>query len=277
MARKRDEHDATASFSVPSSSHSTSSDLPRIVSLPILLNQPVVEPDWIVPGLLPTGVSLLAGLARVDKPLLANQLGLSIATGIPFLKKFPVRQGQILYLALAESSIHVRGRAVNLLNDRRYPDNFHLAFQWSPFRQGGLADLEDTIASLDEPRLIIVDPLEFVQPLRNETGYGYGSRSRYNSPPDAMLTFFLPLRELAARYDLAILLLHHLPEDWPANRRDPLAGLSPTGLTAASACNLLLTPRSDTRTCELHIAGLNVAERRLALVHDSTSGQWKEL
>jgi AAA domain-containing protein len=249
--------------------------LPQLVSLPALLEQATTEPDWIVSGLLPTGVSLLAGPARIDKPLLANQLGLSVATGVPFLGRFPVCQGRVLYLALAESIVQARGRVVSLLHSQDYPANFDLAFQWLPFRQGGLADLEDTLASLAEPRLVIVDPLEFVQPLRSDPGPGSGYRMRQSNWAENTLAFFLPLSELAARYSLAILLLHHLPEDWPANRRDPLAGLSPTGLTAASACNLLLTPGNTSHACELHIAGVNVAERRLSLAYDGRGGQWR--
>jgi len=283
MTRNRNERDAQAASSpfvyangvAKQDAQPMISELPHVISLPLLLQQPLAEPSWIVPGLLPVGVSLLAGSVRVDKALLANQLGLSVATGVPFLRRFPVRQGRVLYLALAESHVHVRGRAVSLLNDQHSPDAFHVAFQWSPFRQGGLADLEDTIARLEEPRLIIVDPLEFVQPLRSDTG-NYGHRGRQGAATEAALTFFVPLRELAARYDLAILLLHHLSDDWPNNRRDALAGLSPTGLTAASACNLLLTARNDTHSCELHLAGVHVAERRLRLVYDSARGEWQE-
>lgn len=287
MVHKPEKHDAptpSAASSCASSipfAHSPAarsaeegSVLPQLVSLPVLLEQATIEPDWIVAGLLPTGVSLLAGPARIDKPLLANQLGLSVATGVPFLGRFPVRQGRVLYLALAESVVQARGRAVSLLDNQDYPANFDLAFQWLPFRQGGLADLEDTIASLDEPRLIIVDPLEFVQPLRSDPGPGNGYRMRQSNWTEATLAFFLPLGELATRYSLAILLLHHLPEEWPANRRDPLVGLSPTGLTTASACNLLLTPASDSLAGVLHVAGTHVAERRLHLAFESTSRQW---
>jgi len=274
MAHKREEHDAPTSFSLAPQKETVSLTLPHVVSLPALLDQPVAEPDWLIPGLLPTGVSLLAGPARVDKPLLANQLGLSVATGAPFLGRLPARQGRVLYLALAESALHVRGRVVNLLHDQRYPDTFHLAFQWSPFRQGGLADLEDTIAALEEPRLIIVDPLEFVLPLRSDANQASGYRVRQSNVVETTLNFFLPLRELAARYDLAILLLHHLPDDWSSNRRDPLAGLSPTGLTPASTCNLLLTPAHDPWSCNLHLAGPNVAECRLSLAFDRVSQQW---
>ena len=272
MAHKRAEHDA--SISLTSHTKAASPALPQVVALPTLLDQAVAEPDWLIPDLLPTGVSLLAGPSLVDKPLLANQLGLSVATGAPFLGRLPARQGCVLYLALAESALHVRGRVVNLLPDQHYPDTFHLAFQWSPFRAGGLADLEDTIAELNGPRLVIVDPLEFVLPLRSETNEVSKYRVRQSNIAEATLNFFLPLRELAARYDLAILLLHHLPDDWPTNRRDPLAGLSPTGLTPASACNLLLTPTRDPWSCTLHLAGPHVAERRLHLAYERASGQW---
>lgn len=248
--------------------------LPTVISLPLLLRQPLAEPDWIVPGLLPVGVSLLAGPVSVNKALLANQLGLNVASGTPFLHRYPVCQGRVLYLALAESSVQVRGRALNLLNQQRSPEAFHLAFQWSPFRQGGLADLEDTIASLEGLRLVIIDPLEFVQPLRHESSVA--SRWRQASFSETALSFFVPLREIAARYKLALLLLHHLVDERAHHQRDPLAGLSPTGLTAASACNLLMSPRADAQRCELHLAGVHVAERRLHLVYDSARSEWKE-
>lgn len=283
MTRNRNKHDAQVAATpcvypkwvAGQDVQSIVSELPQVISLPRLLQQPLAEPGWVVPGLLPVGVSLLAGPVRVDKALLANQLGLSVATGVPFLNRFPARQGGVLYLALAESQVHMRGRAVNLLNKRCSPEAFHVAFQWAPFRQGGLADLEDTMARLEGLRLIIVDPLEFVQPLRSESGT-YGYRARQGSAPEAAQTFFVPLRELATRYDLAILLLHHLADDWPHNRRDPLAGLSPTGLTAASECNLLLSTRDDPHACELHLAGMQVAERRLHLGYDRESGEWRE-
>ena len=283
MTRNRNEQDAQTASSpfgyanqvAPPFAQPVVTQLPLVISLPLLLHQPLAEPNWIVPGLLPVGVSLLAGPAQVDKPLLANQLGLSVATGTPFLHRFPVRQGRVLYLALAESRVHVRGRAINLLNNQHSPEAFHVAFQWSPFRQGGLADLEDTLAQLEGPRLVIVDPLEFVQPLRGDNA-GYGYRARQFTTPEAALSFFVPLHELATRYDLAMLLLHHLSDDWPNSRRDPLAGLSPTGLTAVSACNLLLTTRADIHACELHYAGVHVAEHRLRLTYDNARGEWRE-
>lgn len=247
--------------------------MPEIFSLQRLLQQPPAERDWIIPGLLPTGVSLLAGPPQIDKALLANQLGLSVASGEPFLERFPVQSGHVLYLALGEGLLNVRSRAARLLRERERPATFDMAMQWSPLRQNGLADLEDTMALLTNPRLVVIDPLEFVLPLSTNPSPGY--RVRQAHVPLHDLHFFIPLRELAARYKLAIVLLHHLPDDWPTNRRDPLAGMSPNGLTAASACNLVLTPAREIGTCMLHIAGIDVEERRLTLEFDAQLGQWR--
>lgn len=255
-----------------STTHQQAAFLPEIFSLQHLLQDLPTERDWVVPGLLPTGVSLLAGPPHIDKALLANQLGLSVATGTPFLGHFPVQQGHVLYLALGEGLLNVRSRVARLLRDQERPDTFDLAMQWSPLRQHGLADLEDTVAQLTNPRLIVIDPLESILPLPSHQQQHY--RVRQTNTPLHDLQFFIPLRELAAHYKLAILLLHHLPDDWPTNRRDPLAGMSPNGLTAATACNLLLTPAHENGTCTLHIAGTDVEECRLTLAFDGHTGQW---
>lgn len=247
--------------------------LPEIFSLQHLLQQQMAERDWVIPGLLPTGVSLLASPPQVDKALLANQLGLSVASGLPFLGHFPVCQGHVLYLALGEGLLNVRSRAQRLWREQEQPAPFDLAMQWSPFRQNGLADLEDTVALMTNPRLIVIDPLESVLPLQSSMPQNY--RVRQAPVPLQDLHFFIPLRELAARYNLGILLLHTLPDDWPANRRDPLAGMSPNGLTSASACNLVLTPAREIGTSILHIAGTDVEERHLSLAFDACQGQWR--
>lgn len=263
------------STSLPASTFATSQYAafrPELFSLQRLLQQPPVEREWIIPGLLPTGVSLLAGPPHIDKALLANQLGLSVASGTPFLEHFPVQQGHVLYLALGEGLLNVRSRAARLLREQEQPTAFDMAMQWSPLRQNGLADLEDTIALLTNPRLIVIDPLECVLSLPSNLSQAY--RVRQASVPLQDLHFFIPLRELAARYHLAILLIHHLPDNWPTNRHDPLAGMTPNGLTSASACNLVFTPALEAGCCTLHIAGLDVEERRLTLAFDTQRGQW---
>jgi hypothetical protein len=198
--------------------------------------------------------------------LLAYQLGLSVASGQPFLGHFPVCQGRVLYLALAENFQQIRGRTLRLLSGLDYPSDFLFAFKWSPLRTSGLADLEDTLATLTKTRLLIIDPLELLLPTQSVPGF----KARFPVMPVREPGFFLPLRELAERYRLAILLLHHVSEDWP-DRNDLLAGPSLNGFTNASVCNLLLSAPRHSVDALLHIAGPQVQERRMALLFNE---QW---
>lgn len=244
--------------------------LPELFNLQALLEQSPAEPEWIVTDLLPVGVSLLAGFPRIDKPLLAHQLGLSVATGSAFLSRFPVQQGRVLYLALTENFQQVCSRATRLLRGQRGASAFTVALKWASFRENGLADLEDAVTALADTRLIIVDPLELVLPLQPATSYRMRQPMLIAREPG----FFLPLRELAMRYHMSILLLHHLAEEWSARLADPLAGSSSTGLTSASACNLLLMPTNRSDSYTLQIAGSQIEERRLTLTLNTQQGCW---
>src|SRR4051812_1287674 len=55
---------------------------------------------WIIDGVLPEGVSALYGPSGSGKSFVALDIAGSIVTGKPFLGKFPVREGIVVYLQL---------------------------------------------------------------------------------------------------------------------------------------------------------------------------------
>src|SRR3990172_4718263 len=59
------------------------------------------EPDWIVPGMIPIGLTYLAGRPKIGKSWLALQLAHSKATGGIFLQE-RVSQGNVLFIALED-------------------------------------------------------------------------------------------------------------------------------------------------------------------------------
>ena len=67
-----------------------------------LLTKEWPEPPWVVPGLLPVGLTLLAGRPKVGKSWLALQLAGAVATGGVFLDAH-VQPAPCLYLALEDS------------------------------------------------------------------------------------------------------------------------------------------------------------------------------
>jgi hypothetical protein len=160
-----------------------------------------------------------------------------------------------------------------MLDGSVYPDNMVFALRWRPLRQWGLADLEDCLAlecATEPVRLVIIDPLDAIFPLPAQNWNKNRLPGHFPSEP----AFFLPLRQLAASHRLAILLLHHLPISGQADQRSPLVGTSPTGLTTATACNMLLTADGTRETCTLLVAGSEVGERRLTLLRDHHAQCW---
>ena len=58
---------------------------------------------WAVPGLLPEGVTLLAGSPKIGKSWLALGIAVAVATGGIALGTIPVDPGEVLYLALEDT------------------------------------------------------------------------------------------------------------------------------------------------------------------------------
>lgn len=74
-----------------------------------ILTRTLTEPVWAVPGLIPTGLSMLAGRPKVGKSWLSMQFALAVATGGAALGQH-VEVGRVLYLALEDSERRLQQR-----------------------------------------------------------------------------------------------------------------------------------------------------------------------
>jgi DNA-binding transcriptional ArsR family regulator len=73
-----------------------------LISASDLLRKDFPEPVWAVPGILPAGLGILAGMAKLGKSWLALQMAKAVASGGEVLGT-KVEQGPVLYLALEDS------------------------------------------------------------------------------------------------------------------------------------------------------------------------------
>src|SRR5215213_2069745 len=68
-----------------------------------LMRKDIPPVRWVVPGILPEGVALLAGKPKLGKSWLALGLCVAVAAGGYALSTRPVAQGAALYLALEDN------------------------------------------------------------------------------------------------------------------------------------------------------------------------------
>jgi AAA domain len=75
--------------------------LPALVDMSEVINAPIVTPVDVVEGLLHRGAKMvLGGASKSYKTWTLIDLGLSIATGNPWLTEFPTYRGRVLYINL---------------------------------------------------------------------------------------------------------------------------------------------------------------------------------
>jgi Fe2+ or Zn2+ uptake regulation protein len=151
-------------------------------------------------------------------------LGLAVASGTLAFGSIPVKQGDVLYLALEDTERRLQSRLSKLLAPgESVPEHFDYATQWPKMDAYGLSLLEEWIKAHPNARLIIIDPWVKVRPPMAQragmTGYDYDYESLEG------------LKRLSDTYHVCILVQFHLRK---AAAEDPFDELN--GTTAITAC-----------------------------------------
>ncbi len=222
-------------------------------------------PRWAVPEVLPQGLSLLAGKPKQGKSFLSINIALAIAYGGKVLDA-EVELGEVLCLALEDSPRRLQDRCRSMLQGDSIPDTVHFAFEWARLNDGGAEHLDRWLTEHPDTRLVVVDTLAKVRER------GRGNSQIYLDDYSAIG----PLKELADKYHIALLAVHHLRKSESIS--DPLDEVSgSTGLTGSADTVLLLRGSRGRSDAELMIIGRDMEDTELALDFDSKSCTWSLL
>jgi len=234
-----------------------------------LMKMELPEPRWIVPGIIPEGLTLLAGKPKVGKSWLCLDLGLGVALGGYALGQLRLDQGPVLYLALEDNTRRLKRRVRAVLQGNPAPHSLQLYTEWPRMgiEDGGLLKLDQWINGHPEIRLVIIDTLARIRGSTNKR-----NKSAYELDYDALVG----LHRLASQHEgLGIVVVHHLRK---LDSDDPLDLVSgTTGLTGCADAILVLLRSRGRADAELFITGRDVEEQSLALEWDDSTTQWSLL
>jgi AAA domain-containing protein len=238
---------------------------PSIFSLPDLLSWELPTVRWIIPDMLPEGLTLLAGKPKLGKSWLALSVALSIAAGGVALGAQPVTKGNVLYLALEDNARRLQSRARKLLESMTdTPNNLDFALDWPRLGEGGLAHLEEYCKTHPHLRLVVIDTWARVAPPSGER-----RRSQYEGDYESLT----PLKRLADTYHVSILAVHHLRKTGSPDVLDEIIGS--TGVTGAVDGAMILKRDRGQTDATLFVTGRDVErEQQLALNFDTTTALW---
>ena len=211
---------------------------------------------WVIPKLIPSGLTLLAGPPKIGKSFFCWNLAFAVSMGGMALSEIDVeKKRNVLYLALDDDISLVQNRHKQMLYDQSVPDNLHIAEDIYPvkFNTAGLHVLEQIIDEKDI-ELIIVDTWKHVEPDIN---------GRNKNSYDIDYEKLIPIRKFANHKNIAIILVTHLRKasdiDNPFNQIQGSTGIQ------AGCDTILMLGRDADRQIILRTTGRKSVENEFVM------------
>jgi hypothetical protein len=213
----------------------------KLFSAKELQNKVFAPIQWIAPGLIPEGLTLLCGKPKLGKSWAALDLAFAVAEGGQFLGT-ACDQGDVLYLALEDNQRRLQDRLRKIQPNAAWPSRLQFAVEAQRLNEGGLQSMEDWIATSSNPRLLIADTLATIRPTN-------GGKDDYKADYGALRG----LHKLASEHRIGVLVVHHVRKADADDVYDTVSGS--TGLTGAADATLILGSRVGESGTEVTLYG----------------------
>ncbi len=224
-----------------------------------LMSVPLPVTKFIVAGLLPEGLHILAGSPKIGKSWLALWICLRVSKGEPVWELSTMR-GTVLYLCLEDSYARIQSRLFQITDDA--PDTLHFANLSSSIGDGLENQVESFLNAHPDTNLIVIDTLQKIRDIVPENN-SYANDYRDLSA----------LKNLADEHHIAILLIHHLRKMKDDDPMNMISGT--TGISGATDSNFVLK-RKDRASpyAELHCTGRDIESCVLELSFQKETHTW---
>lgn len=222
--------------------------------------------EYIVDVIIAKGLVVLSAKSKIGKSWLALQLAVAVANGSDFLG-FNTTQGEVLYIDLENTEAITQSRLTTLLNGAEPPDNLVIANDYSTMRDSFIADITEYLESHPRVSLVIVDVFQKIKkPKRaNESDY------------DDIYENFTPLKELADKYNISLMLVMH-------NRKmedptDPFSNALGSSAIMGASDQMLVIQKKERKDIDatLSITGRTVRSGEYAIRFNEPLCKWEML
>ena len=226
-----------------------------------LMTTPMEPLKFIVSGLIPQGLHILAGAPKIGKSWLALWICLQVAKGEK-VWGFETLRSEVLYLCLEDSFARIQGRLFEITEDA--PPTLHFAIMSDAIGNGLEVQIENFIREHPDTGLIVIDTLQKVRKTVSSNA------NPYAADYDDINT----LKRIADQNKIAILLVHHLRK---AADSDPLNMISgTTGIAGGADSSFILKKEKRTENAATLICtGRDIESRELSLVFNRKTFLWE--
>jgi hypothetical protein len=187
-------------------------------------------------------------------------ISIAVAAGRACLGDREPEQGDVLYAALEDNRRRLQRRLDRILPtfNGTWPNRLTLTTSWRRLDQGGVDDIAEWADCVKAPRLVILDTLAGVKPIKTTQGYELDYAALEG------------LHRLANDRGFGIVVLHHTRK---MEAEDPLDTVSGTLGLAGCADTILVIARGSNGTT-LYLRGRDIEEAEHTLNFDKEGCRW---
>jgi RecA-family ATPase len=219
-----------------------------------LMTTPMEPLKFVVSGLIPEGLHVLAGSPKIGKSCLALWICLQVAKGEK-VWGFETNKSEVLYLCLEDSFARIQSRLFEITDEAS--STLHFAVMSDAIVSGLEHQIECFIKEHPDTGLIVIDTLQKVRKTVSANVNPYASD--YDD--------INALKQIADRHHLAILLVHHLRKTGDADPLNMISGTS--GIAGGADTNFVLQKDKLTEnTATLICTGRDIEGREFTLLYD---------
>ena len=246
-----------------------------------LLEKQIQPLRWVIPGVLPEGLTILGGRPKQGKSWGVYGVGLAVSVGGKAFGKITVPQGDVLYLALEDGERRLQERMNALLRGAPIPDAFDYQVEWSPLAPAGkikgrqspdcLSDIQWWLDEHPQARLVVIDTLSRIKPQSKGNGNGNVYEDDY--------ALIAPFQRVAIDRQIGLIMVTHTRK--PASARGAMDFLDEiqgsTGVTGCADTIMGLQKARGEQQVALFVRGRDVEEQELLIEWDRDTGDWRLL
>jgi len=236
-----------------------------IVSWVDLVDQKLPEPSWIIKGILPEGLTVLAGPPKVGKSWLIQGLCHCVTLGTPALgcEKFSTNSGAVLNLALEDPPRRFQSRIKKIANGGEISPNAFFTNKW-PTGEDAITSIDEWLENTSFPKMVIVDT--FAKIRSGDTSFG---TTLYEREYEELSK----LHDLAWKHGIALILVHHHKKGMTEDYFEKISGSNAiTGV--ADTIWSFVRPDRKQMIGELTISGRDIGDTVFDLEWSDQTGLW---
>lgn len=212
--------------------------------------------SFIVPGYITQGLTVLAGSPKIGKSWFVLQMAAALSCGGVTMGTVPVKETEVLYLALEDSPPRIANRLkkIGAIGN----DLLHVFCEW-PSGEKGIIRIREFKKHSPNLKVIFIDTLQRFRGL---------SEQSYASDYEDLGA----IRSLCDELDISIVLVHHTRK---MESQDPVGEVSGShGISGVVDSVLILKKERKKNEATLFVTSRDMEEKETALRFDANIGTW---